>query len=209
MADSRDEALAAVWEPARAIGSLGSVSIEELRKHAEGYISPRFGLRPGARCVDLGTGVGVPGVLLAMLHPETTWRLLDASARCCEIARCAVRAAGLGDRVEVVHGRADDYAREPQWRSANDLVVARLFGPPCEVAECGIPLLAAGGSLVVSVSDDTANAWLSADLSLLAASVIEHWETTSGSYLRAQRTGGTIADRLPRRQAARRRTPLF
>lgn len=209
MTDSRYEALEAVWESARAIGSLGSVTIEELREHAKGYISPSLGLQPGARCVDLGTGVGIPGVLLAILYPESTWRLLDANARRCEITLKAVRAAGLETRIEVVHGRADDYAREPRWRSANDLVVARLFGPPCEVAECGIPLLAKGGSLVVSVSAATAGIWLSADLSMLAASVIEQWETTSGSYIRVQYAGGTIEDRLPRRQPARRRNPLF
>ena len=209
VAESQHDALEAVWEPARAAGSLGSVSIEELRGHAEGYISPSTRLERGARCVDLGTGVGVPGVLLAIEHSETTWRLLDSSSRRCEIALDAVRAAGLDSRVEVVHGRADDYGHDPHWRSTNDLVVARLFGPPSEVAECGLPLLAEGGSLVVSVSDSTATTWLAADLAPLAASVVERWETSSGAYLRVQRTGSAVADRFPRREAARRRAPLF
>ena len=133
MTDSRYEALEAVWEPARAAGSLGSVSIEELREHAAGYISPSLRLQPGARCVDLGTGVGIPGVMLAMLYPETTWYLLDGSARRCEIARRAVRAAGLGDRVEVVHERADDFARELSgerrsiWSSLDCLALLRSW----------------------------------------------------------------------------------
>lgn len=166
-------------------------------------------LQQGARCVDLGTGVGIPGLLIAMLHPDTTWRLLDANVRRCEIARRAVRVVGLADRIEVVHGRADEYAHDACWRATCDLVVARLFGPPGEVAECGLPLLAQGGSLVVSVSPKTANAWRSADLSRLAASLVDEWKTSSGSYLRVQRTGTTIANRLPRREAARRRVPLF
>ena len=209
MTESHYETLEAVWERARGAGSLGSVSIEELRGQAEGYISPSTRLQPGARCVDLGTGVGVPGVLLAMQYPETTWRLLDASSRRCEIALEAVRAAGLGNQVDVVHGRADDYAHDPRWRSTNDLVVARLFGPPSEVAECGLPLLVGDGSLVASVSTTTGDAWLSADLSPLSASVAERWETSSGSYIRVLRTGRDVADRFPRREAARRRAPLF
>ena len=209
MTDSRYGALEAVWESARATGLLGRVLMDELREHAAGYISPSLRLQPGARCVDLGTGVGVPGVLLAMLYPKTTWCLLDASARRCEIALEAVREAGVGDRVEVVHERADDFARQPQWRATIDLVVARLFGPPSEVAECGIPMLTEKGSLVVSVSATTANVWMSADLSPLAASVVEQWKTTSGSYIRVQRTKGRIADQLPRRAAPRRRSPLF
>lgn len=207
--DSRYEELAAVWEEARTFGSLGSASVEELREHAAGYMVPNLGLRPGARCVDLGTGAGVPGLLLAMLHPETTWRLLDANKRRCKIAGRAVRAVGLDDRIEVVHDRAEELAREAQWRSAHDLVVARLFGAPSEVAECGIPLLVEGGSLVVSASEATAEVWLSADLSSLAARVTERWETDSGAYIRVQRIKGTIPDRLPRRPAARRRDPLF
>lgn len=209
MADSQYEALEAVWGPARAAGSLGSVSLGQLRRHAEGFVSPQSGLQRGARCLDLGTGVGVPGVLLAIQYPETTWRLLDSSSRRCEIALAAVRAAGLYSRVEVVHGRADDYAHDPLWRETNDLVVARLFGPPSEVAECGIPLLADGGSLVVSVSQRTAEIWSAADLSPLAASVVERWETDSGGFLRVQRTGRSTDQALPRREAARRRAPLF
>ncbi|MDE0607422.1 MAG: class I SAM-dependent methyltransferase [Acidimicrobiaceae bacterium] len=209
MSYSRYEKLAAVWEEARACGSLGSVSVEELREHAAGYASPNIGLRSDARCVDLGTGVGVPGLLLAMMHPETNWRLLDANQRRCEIADRAVCAVGLEDRVEVVHGRADDLAREPHWRSTHDLVVARLFGPPSEVAECGIPLVAERGSLVVSASADTAETWLSADLSMLVAAVTERWETDSGNYIRVQRLRGAVPDRFPRRPATRRREPLF
>lgn len=148
-------------------------------------------------------------MLLAIQHPETTWRLLDSSSRRCEIALASVRAAGLDGRVEVVHGRADELAHDSRWRAINDLVVARLFGSPSEVAECGLPLLAEGGSLVVSVSDSTADTWLAADLSPLAASVAERWETGSGGFLRVQRTGGPVSVRLPRRAAARRRSPLF
>lgn len=209
MDDSPYEALEIVWQRARAAGALGSVSVEELRSHAEGYVSPQMSLKQGARCVDLGSGVGIPGVLLAIEHAESSWRLLDSSSFRCEIALAAVRSAGLESRVEVVHGRVEDYAHDPRWRAKSDLVVARLFGPPSEVAECGLPLLAAGGSLVVSVSNTTSEAWAGADISPFAASVVERWETPSGQFLRAQRSDGAVSGRFPRREPARRRTPLF
>ena len=209
MTDARFEALAASWESARVAGSLGSATIEELLAQARGYVSDDMDLPAGAQCVDLGSGVGIPGLLLAMLYPETNWHLLDANARRCEIAQRAVEAVDLGDRVEVVHGRAEDYAQDSRCRLANDLVVARLFGPPSEVAECGLPLLAPDGSLVVSVSAVTAEVWLSADLTKVAASVVKCWETETGRYLRVQRTSTEALARLPRRAAARRRNPLF
>ena len=209
MFEPQIQALEAVWAPARATGSLGSASVEELGTHAQGYVSSSMSLRSGACCVDLGTGVGVPGVFLAMQHPETVWHLVDASSRRCDFALAAVRVVGLEDRVEVVHARADELAHDPDWRAANDLVVARLLGPSSDVAECGLPLLAVGGSLVVSVSDRTADSWLGADLSPLAASVVERWTTNSGGYIRVERTGGTVVDHFPRRGPARRRDPLF
>ncbi|MCQ3814072.1 MAG: class I SAM-dependent methyltransferase [Acidimicrobiia bacterium] len=209
MASVSGDALERVWEPARASGSLGSATFEELNNHAKGYIPNTFELPAHAQCVDLGTGVGVPGVLLALQYPDTNWRLLDANAKRCEIADRAVRAVSLTDRVTVVHGRAEDYAHEATWRSSHDLVVARSFGPPAELAECALPLLVLGGSLILSVSSETAAVWKSGDLSELAGVVVASWATPYGRYIRVQREDEYISASLPRRQAARRRNPLF
>jgi 16S rRNA (guanine527-N7)-methyltransferase len=55
---------------------------------------------------------------------------------------------------EVVTGRAEDIAREPQYDGAFDLVTARSFGPPAVVAECAVRFLRVGGVLVVSEPPD-------------------------------------------------------
>jgi 16S rRNA (guanine527-N7)-methyltransferase len=110
---------------------------------ARGAFSPR-------RAVDLGSGGGIPGLVLASMMEETSWFLVDSQLRRTDWLREAVGRLGLGERVEVVHRRAEDLGRDPRFRSVNDLVVSRSFGPPAVVAECGAPLLVVGGRLVVS-----------------------------------------------------------
>lgn len=228
LTDAQARALDAAWSSARADGALGSATLEELYDHAAGFVpaaSVVFGgtgaraardadpFRDGLACVDVGTGAGVPGVLLAVQHPSWHWRLVDASERRCEFAWRAVRALQLGSRVEVVHGRVDELAHVEAWRGSADLVTARLFGPPAEVAECALPIVADGGHLVVSVSAATVGRWRDADLAALGATVVARWETVAGSGVTgsfvAVRRSGPLQDRYPRRAAKRRRAPLF
>ncbi len=161
------------------------------------------------RLVDLGTGAGIPGVLLALELPSSHWTLVDARRRRCELASRAAAAAGLQDRVEVRHARIAVLARSPQTREAFDGAVARLFGPVAELAECGLPLVRRGGLLVVSVSSRTRRQWLDADLVATArCEVAGCWSTERGEFLAVKRVGAAPS-RLPRRAAARKRAPLF
>lgn len=206
------DALEAAWTPARASGALGPASLDDLRAHAAGYLPAALRVSPTARAMDLGTGVGVPGLLLAVSHPRMEWALVDASARRCATARVARDALDLGDRVVIIHARAEELARDRLWRGRVDLVVARSFGDPAELAECGLPLLRPGGTLVVSVTEETEARWRAADLEPLGAAVGECWSTDAGRYLSVQRrecSDSEGAGRYPRRPAARRRSPML
>ena len=52
--------------------------------------------------------------------------------------------------MEVAEDRAEVLGRSPAHRGRYDLAVARSFGPPAVVAECGAPLLIPGGAAVIS-----------------------------------------------------------
>ncbi|MCY4279330.1 MAG: class I SAM-dependent methyltransferase, partial [Acidimicrobiaceae bacterium] len=62
------------------------------------------------RFVDCGTGAGVLGLLLALELPGSRWRLVDARARRCDMARRAVAAAGLTERITVAHEPLEETA---------------------------------------------------------------------------------------------------
>ncbi len=116
-------------------------------------------------------------------------------------------AAGLSDRVTVEHTRIEELARG-DLRESLDGVVARSFGPAAELAECALPLLTLGGSLVVSVSASTAQQWHRMPLAAaLGCETSESWTTPHGRYLCVRRSG-PLPERFPRSRAARKRSPL-
>jgi 16S rRNA (guanine527-N7)-methyltransferase len=213
-------ALDAAWRPARAAGVLGDVSIENLRRHAAGYLPAAWpvldpstaGAEAGQgdvrSAVDLGTGAGVPGVLLATMLPGTRWLLVDANARRCEFARRAVRALDLSSRVEVCHARAEELAHDPSHRGVHDLVVARLFGPPADLAECALPLARPGGGrLVVSATSSTEAEWRRGAAAFDAG--VDAWTTDDGDRFVAIGPTTRCPSSWPRRTNARRRSPIF
>ena len=151
----------------RRLGFLGPGPVEDHLHHARAF-ARAVPDAPG-RAVDLGTGGGLPGLVLAAeCWPATRWWFVDAQARRTEFLREAVAALGLDDRVDVVTGRAEEVGRSP-LREAADLVVARSFGAPAVTAECAAPLLAVGGHLVVSEppAADRAVRWPDAGLAAL------------------------------------------
>jgi 16S rRNA (guanine527-N7)-methyltransferase len=145
MSDALDEVL----ERSRELGFLGPGPVDEQRAHAAAFLDA-LDPRPAALAIDLGSGGGVPGLVLATLLPTTHWVLLDAMQRRTAFLREAVELLGLGGRVMVHTARAEAAGRDPAFRATADLVVARGFGAPALTAECAAPFLRPGGLLVVS-----------------------------------------------------------
>ena len=137
-----------VLEDARRLGLVGPGPLLPHLDHALGFAVG--GVPLGGRCLDLGSGAGLPGLPMAVAWPESRWMLVDAGERRAEFLVAAVSALGLEDRVSVVEGRAEELARRADLRGRFDLVVARGFGPPAVTAECGAGLLVVGGRMVVS-----------------------------------------------------------
>ncbi|MHB8220181.1 MAG: 16S rRNA (guanine(527)-N(7))-methyltransferase RsmG [Acidimicrobiales bacterium] len=151
-------ALIEVLEVARSRGFLGPGPVRAHVAHALGYMGAvdRVGsheggnFRPGARIMDLGSGGGVPGLVLAGAWARAEVVLLDASKRRTDFLSWAVERLGLSSRVRVLACRAEEAGRDESERGCYDVVVARSFARPSVTAECGAPFLKVGGMLVVS-----------------------------------------------------------
>lgn len=141
--------LTAQLEDARKRGMLGPGPVEAHLDHAEAMAAAVDGDFRG-RLLDLGSGGGVPGVILLAVWPAATGVLLDARQRRCSFLEVALRGLGLSDRGAVACGRAEELARREGFREGFDLVVARSFGGSATTAECAVGFLGAGGRLVVS-----------------------------------------------------------
>jgi 16S rRNA (guanine527-N7)-methyltransferase len=140
--------LVEVLEHSRSLGFLGPGSVHVHLDHADGFSA---GLeRAPMRFLDLGSGGGVPGLVLAGRWPESQAVLLDARKRRCGFLVDAAQQLGVDDRVTVTWARAEDAGHREELRGRFDLVVARGFGSPAVTAECAAPFLRVGGTLVVS-----------------------------------------------------------
>jgi 16S rRNA (guanine527-N7)-methyltransferase len=143
-----------ILEEARAAGFLGPGPVDAHLRHAEGFVAVCRRLWPDGPTppvlLDLGSGAGLPGLVVATLLPDATLVLLDAQGRRTAFLSDVVRRLGLQDRVSVRQDRAEAAGRDPGARGHFDGVLARSFGRPAVVAECAAPLLRPGGWLVVS-----------------------------------------------------------
>ena len=132
---------------ARALGFLGPGPLDAHVVSARAF-ERALGVLEG-RALDLGSGGGVPGLLLAAAYPEVRWTLLDQQRRRTSFLARAVAQLGWGGRVDVVRAAAEDAAHDPAMRAQYSAVTARSFGPPAVTAEIGAGFLLEGGRLVV------------------------------------------------------------
>lgn len=158
--------LAALLHEARSLGFLGPRPVDDHLRHAAAFARVPS-VRAASFGVDLGSGGGIPGLVLACAFPASRWILLDANHRRTAFLRRAVSALELGDRVGVLTGRAENVAHDENHRSRYDLVVSRAFGPPAVVAECAAPFLTVEGHLVVSEPPEETARWSLDDLGTL------------------------------------------
>lgn len=96
----------------------------------------------GARVVDVGSGAGLPGIPLALRRPDLHVTLLEPLLRRATFLAQAVETLDLGERVDVVRGRAEDHAL------TYDAVISRALAPLPRLLGWCLPLTGAGGSVL-------------------------------------------------------------
>jgi 16S rRNA (guanine527-N7)-methyltransferase len=138
------------------IGFLGSMPVSDQVDHALGFVlAAESELQSSPRAVvDLGTGGGIPGLVLLSCWPDSRLVLLDASERRTEFLSTETENWGGPGEVEVVRGRAEEIGRIGHLREQFDVATSRSFGAPAVAAECGAPFLSVGGVMVVSEPPD-------------------------------------------------------
>jgi 16S rRNA (guanine527-N7)-methyltransferase len=107
------------------------------------------------RCIDVGSGGGMPGIPLAIAFPGLQMTLLESVGKKAAFLREAVAGLSLTN-VAVRTGRAEDAAREPAERDAYDLVVARALAPLPVALELCLPFAKPGGIVVLPRGSDLA-----------------------------------------------------
>jgi 16S rRNA (guanine527-N7)-methyltransferase len=164
---------------------------------------------PPRRFLDLGSGGGVPGLILALeAWPSASALLLDAQARRVAFLTGAIEDLGLADRVAAVQARAEELAREAPHRGAYDVVTARSFGPPAITAECAAGFVEASGTILVAEPPDQPERWPADGLAQLG--LVDDGPVVSehGTVRRLRSVAGPQPG-VPRRSPAMTRAPRF
>ena len=198
------ESLLKWLENARELGFLGPRPVRDHVRQAHRFVDA-LGKDLSGQMIDLGTGAGVPGLMLAWWWPRSTWLLLDGKPSRLRLLEQVIDDLGWTDRVSVLLGRAEVLAHDPALRGSTDLVVARSFGPPAVVAECAAGFLKLQGRLAVSEPpDDGSRRWSAVDLSALGLAL----GSSEDSIQVIDKVAPTPA-RFPRRTGIPAKRPLF
>lgn len=137
-----------VLSAAQRLGTLGNRPIDEVIEHARQFVAA---LPSGVSTViDIGTGAGVPGLIIAVDRPDLTLTLVDRRATRMDALARGVSAMGLTNRVMVLTADVVDLGKDPDHRGQYDAVVCRGFAGPEVTAPLARPLLKNGGTLIVS-----------------------------------------------------------
>jgi 16S rRNA (guanine527-N7)-methyltransferase len=208
------EALRAALERARTAGFLGPGPVEAHLRHSEGFgeaAEAVLGTKP-AKFADLGTGGGIPGLVLALRWSGSGGIFVESSQRRCAALREAVRQLVLGDRIEVLEQRAEVAGRPGDYREEFDLVTARSFAGPAVTAEVAAGFVKVGGILVVSEPPDPATAaglrWPVDALAGLGFGPAEQAERAGAHFAVVRKVAPTL-ERFPRPVGRPGKRPLW
>ena len=97
--------------------------------------------------IDIGTGAGFPGLVLAIMFPDTKAVLVDSVGKKVAFVRAAAEKLGLKG-VTALTGRAEDLAKAPEHREKYGFSVSRGVSSISTSAEYCIPFLRKGGIFV-------------------------------------------------------------
>ena len=97
--------------------------------------------------IDVGTGAGFPGIPLKITFPHLKIVLLDSLNKRINFLNTVIDALGLTE-ITTIHGRAEDYAKQTEYREQFDLCVSRAVANLSTLSEYSLPYVKIGGMFI-------------------------------------------------------------
>ncbi|MCL2672874.1 MAG: 16S rRNA (guanine(527)-N(7))-methyltransferase RsmG [Alphaproteobacteria bacterium] len=115
----------------------------------------------GASVIDIGSGAGLPGLVLAALRPDISVTSIESDSRKCIVQQDIIRRASLSN-ARVMNGRAESLAESESLKAQADCATVRALGKIALCLEYAAPLLKPGGRLILFKSHASVDAELAA-----------------------------------------------
>ncbi len=109
----------------------------------------------GARVAEIGSGAGFPSMALKLLREDLSFDLFESVGKKCDFLRAVVEKFDLKD-VHIYNVRAEDAAKDSQFREKYDFVTARAVARMNTLCEYCMPFVKVGGKFIAYKSGDRA-----------------------------------------------------
>ncbi len=104
--------------------------------------------------LDIGTGAGLPGIPLKIAFPNTSLVLMDSLNKRIKFLDTVIEKLDLKD-IKAIHGRAEDYGRNPSYREAFDICTSRAVAKLVTLSEYALPFVKKKGNFIAYKAGDT------------------------------------------------------
>ena len=121
---------------------------EFILKHFVDSLSIRDELEDNSKVLDLGTGAGFPGIPLKIYNNTLNITLMDSLNKRINFLNNVIEKLGL-EKIEAVHGRAEEMGQNKQYRERYDIVVSRAVANLSTLIEYLAPFAKVGGKIIV------------------------------------------------------------
>ena len=110
-------------------------------------VSKAAQFKDGNRVIDVGTGAGFPGLVIAAAYPQVDVTLLDSTGKKLKVVEDIAQKMGVKN-VTIVHMRAEDAGKKPEFREQYDFATARAVAELRVLLEYTLPFVKVGGKFL-------------------------------------------------------------
>lgn len=103
--------------------------------------------KPEAKLIDVGTGAGFPGLVIAAARADLSVTLMDSTGKKLKAVSDIASRLGL-QNCTVLHARAEEISRKPEYREKFDYATARAVAELNVLSEYCLPFVKCGGSFI-------------------------------------------------------------